>query len=108
MFPSATAKRKALLRHEARLHHDKPGVVTISGKRYTGRVDRDPRDWLPSDGGATRGQRMVARILKSAMDSPPAQKALVTHDGVQFKVSSIGGDNATDVAWVLRCVRWMD
>ena len=51
---------------------------------------------------------MVARILKSAMDSPPAQKALVTHDGVQFKVSSIGGDNATDVAWVLRCVRWMD
>jgi hypothetical protein len=82
--------------------------VTIGGKFYKCAVERNPRDWLPTDGGTTRGQRIRVDIFKSVLPSPPAQKTLVTHEGVDFKVSSIGGDNATDVAWVLRCVRWMD
>lgn len=108
MLPSPAAKRKALLMHEAALHNDEPGTITISGARYAAAVDLGQVEFLPVDGGSKRGQRLTAHVLKSRLDAAPGQKTLVTHGGVEFKLQECGGRNATDVAWVLRCVRWVD
>lgn len=109
MLPSSTAKKTSLLRHEKMLAHDQPGKLTIGGREYAGRVELGPKTFLPlADGGAARGQRLAARILKSALPTPPAEKTVVTHNGVEFKVSEIGGENSTEVAWLIRALRWLD
>lgn len=82
--------------------------MTIGDKRYEAAAELGPMEWLPTDGGTARGQRLTARVLKTLLATPPAQKTLVIHEGVEFKMSEIGGRNAGDVAWVLRCVRWVD
>lgn len=94
--------------HHAALSADRGSDLTIGGKRYAAAVELGSVQFMPTDGGSARGQPLTARVLKSLLKSPPAQKSLVTHDGVEFKVQEIGGRNATDVAWVLRCVRWIE
>lgn len=107
-FPPVSAFTAARTRHQEALQAQRPSGVTISGKFYAGAAELGPLEWMPTDGGTARGQRLTAHVLKSRLATPPGQKTLVTHEGVEFKVSEIGGRNATDVAWVLRCVRWMD
>lgn len=82
--------------------------MTINSKFHACAAELGPVEWLPVEGGTARGQRLTASIFKTVLKTPPGQKTLVHHEGVEFKVSEIGGRNATDVAWVLKCVRWID
>lgn len=107
-FPPPSAIKSARTLHQQALQSQRPSGVTISGKFHAGAVELGALEWIPTDGGTARGQRMTAHIFKTRLVTPPGQKTLIYHDGVEFKIQEIGGRNANDVAWVLRCVRWMD
>lgn len=107
-FPPPSAFKAAHALHEAALRAQRPSEVMIGSKRYAAAAELGPVEFLPTDGGSARGQRLTARVMKSALATPPAQKTLLIHDGVEFKVSEIGGRNASNVAWVIRAVRWIE
>jgi hypothetical protein len=107
-MPSPSVRRDSRLRHQSALQSDRPSGLKIGGVLYECAVELGPQEFIPVDGGSARGQRLRAHVLKSKLPTAPGQKSLVTHNDVEFKVQEIGGQNATDVAWIIRCVRWMD
>jgi hypothetical protein len=107
-LPPASAYRTALQLHQLGLESQRPSGLKIGGFFYAGAVTLGPVEFIALDGGSARGQRLTAYIAKSSLPTAPGQKSLVTHNDVEFKVQEIGGQNATDVAWIIRCVRWMD
>jgi len=90
------------------LQAQRPAVITIGTALFHCAAELGPVEFLPTDGGSARGQRLTAHILKSKLAASPKQKTIVTHNGVSFKVVETGGQNATDVSWIVRCVRWID
>lgn len=107
-LPPASAYRTALQLHQLGLESQRPSGLKIGGFFYSCAVELGPVEFIPIDGGSARGQRLRAHVLKSKLPTAPGQKSLVTHNDVEFRVQEIGGQNATDVAWIIRCVRWMD
>jgi hypothetical protein len=107
-LPPALAFHTARQLHQAALVAQRPSGLKIGGVLYECAVERGPVEFIPLDGGSARGQRLRAHVLKSKLPTAPNQKSLVTHNDVEFKVQDIGGQNATDVAWIIRCVRWID
>ncbi len=106
--PPPAAYRAARLLHQQSLTAQRPSSVLIGGTSRDAAVELGPVEFITTDSGLARGQRITARVLKSVLATPPAQKSLVYHDGVEFKVSEVGGRNANDVAWVIRGSRFID
>jgi len=105
-FPSAAALASARQRHEDALAAAYPGTVILSGSGYAAAINVGPVEWLPVEGGQARGQRVTVRILKSLLATAPAKDVMVSVNGVQFQISTVGGRNAFDKAWVISAVRW--
>lgn len=107
-LPPASAYRRARQLHQAALEAQRPSGITINGVFYACAVELGAVEWIPTNGGSARGQKLRADILKTTLATPPSQKTVVTHEQVDFKVQDIGGQNAGDVSWVIHAVRWMD
>jgi hypothetical protein len=107
-IPSAAAFKKLGMLHQLALQAATPAEITIAGVKILCSGDLGPVEFIPTDGGSARGQRLVLDVAKSVLATPPRQKTLVTHDGVEFKVTEVSGGNAHDVAWHIECLRWID
>ena len=107
-MPSADTIRAARIRHAGAVALDKGSEVTIAGQTYACTAVVGPLLRLPrrDGGGMIRVQNITLRILKSLLPVPPATKEPLTHDGVEFKTLHVGGQNATDVRWVIKAERF--
>ncbi len=85
-----------------------PGKIRLNGIEYDVAVLRGPLDWQPrADGGGTvRIQKLYVDLSKNDHPQRPEQTKLITHEGVEFKIADVDGDNATDLTWSITAVRF--
>ncbi len=104
----AAATTEAKQWRQDALEDANPQVVTIGGASLECEAHLSALEWQPrSDGGGmVRIQRLYVNLAKAKLPARPAKETVITHDGVEFKLSEIGGDNATDVAWHITAVRF--
>lgn len=79
-----------------------PATITIDGTRYegAGRIFAERPELEP--GGWRRVQRCTVWILKTRLRTRPTEEAEIVVNGLGFRVSEIGGDDATELEWVIR------
>jgi len=101
------AVQKARQRTQASREVVRPGNVTIAAKSYAAAVEiQEARPEQRSDGeGTIIVQRAIARVRKSLLPTAPARGTAIGIGALNFTVESTGGQNATDIAWVLHLTR---
>lgn len=84
-----------------------PGTITIGGTNYACavhlgkieyRMDTDSSNWK-------RLQPLTATVRKSLLATAPAKKSVIVFGGVNYQVDEVGGQNSTDVVWILKAER---
>lgn len=108
-FPSAAAAAAFdSLAQDADEGGENAGEVRISGQIYRAGVVLGEIHHVPSQdgGGMLRRQLAHVTVRKTLLPSPPAKDALVTVNGIEFKIDYVDGQNSTDAAWTLQAVRF--
>jgi hypothetical protein len=80
-----------------------PATVTIAAVDYAGeRVTPAGRgQFMP--GYESDTTECVIRIRKTLLATAPARDSFLTVSGTDWQIREIGGDNACDACWVLKC-----
>lgn len=102
MNPTAVAAAKARHQVSAELHRS--GVFTMAGRDYTAAIVFKPiiREINPNSGLWESKQPIRITVRKTVLPTPPARKAEVVVKGVTYIVhGELGGQNASDIAWVI-------
>lgn len=103
-----TAMDKARERQQATRELRKPGSIVIGGTTYKGgglylSAYKDE----PTESGTWKpAQRMTIFIRKSRLPTPPAKRTAYTCDGLRFSVDEVAGQSPTEIAWIIKGIRW--
>lgn len=101
------AVQKARQRTQTAREVVRPGKVMIAAKEYAAAVEilaAQPEQ--RSDGeGTVVAQRAVVRIRKTLLATAPARGVVIIIGDLSFTVDSTGGQNPSDISWVLHLVR---
>lgn len=106
---SYLALDQARARHQAAAERTFTSTITLFGTDYpaavlVGRVEQVMKD----DGsGWERIQDLTATVRKSRLPTAPAEKTHLIHGGVPYLIVNVGGQNAGEIAWVLKARRRM-
>lgn len=106
-FPSpATLTAHRRLHHAARVGM-RPGSVIIAGMTYDAEVYVGPveSEMHPDGAGTLLVQRIVARVLKTALAAAPARQTALMIQGLRFEVGKIEGQTAAEPAWLIHASR---
>lgn len=108
MSPAAIAKAKE--RQQASRELTSPGSIVWNSTTYRGgglylapsrEEQNDAGNWKPA-------QRMKIHVRKSLMATPPAKREKFTCSGHTWKVDDVAGQSATEIAWIIKAIRWPD
>lgn len=83
----------------------RPLTVTIEGTTYAGAGRLQQIAPRPTETGVDVMQEITIRISKEAMPAPPLAGGALEYEGARFVISSIGGQDAGAVAWVVTAGR---
>lgn len=107
-MPSALEAAKE--RHQAARELRAPGAVVFNATTYAGGgLFLAPfRAELNAEGNWRPAQRMKIHVRKSLLATPPSRKQKFTCGGYEWKVDEVAGQSATEIAWIIKGLRWPD
>jgi len=84
-----------------------PGTISISGTNYECAVHLGKVEYrMDAESGNWKAwQTLTATVKKSLMPTAPAKKTVVVFKSVNYKVDDVGGQNSTDLVWILKADR---
>lgn len=83
------------------------GEVEIAGVTYDAAVTLGAKRWVPGREGVgmEEEQSITISIFKTELETAPPRGLVVVYDGGRYEIADIGGQDAGDVAWILRGMR---
>jgi hypothetical protein len=105
-----TALEQARERHQAKRERDTPGSLVFNGTTYAGgglylsqfkAEQNESGNWLPA-------QRFKLHVRKARMATPPSKKQKFTSNGHTWKIEEVAGQSPTEIAWIIKGIRWPD
>ena len=105
-----SALQNARERQQAKLEREQPGSLVFNGTTYTGGGrDLSPfRQEQNESGNWAPAQRITLHVRKTLMVTPPAKRQTFTSSGHTWKVAEVGGQSPTELAWIIKGIRWPD
>jgi hypothetical protein len=84
-----------------------PGTITIGGTSYVCAVHLGKVEYRqnPDTGNWQRLQPLIATVRKALLAAAPGKKTVITFGGNQYQIDEVGGQNSTDLDWVLKSER---
>lgn len=81
-----------------------PGTVTIGGTDYACALVRPrQRQVLGDYSEDPEPVQLTVRILKTTLETAPAENSYLTWEGARWKIQSIRGQAASEAQWTLIC-----
>ena len=84
-----------------------PGVIVIASVDYACSAYLSPVQYKMDETTSLwkRWQTLTATVLKSLLATAPAKKSVITFNGADYQIDDVGGQNSTELVWVLKAER---
>jgi hypothetical protein len=108
---SQAAIQRALEIQQAKLEELRPGEMTMDDTTYSGgglHIGALEQVQKADGSGWVSIQRFTLHVRKSLMPSPPAKRKTFTSNDKTWRTDETGGQGPTEIAWVIRGVRFPD
>ena len=104
LAPAIAAARQ---RHQSALEDVAGDSVQIGSTSYKAAVSLSPVRDVPSEDGSgwEKLQTLTAVIRKTRLRTAPGKRTAITYEGVEYLITSIGGQSPLDVAWRIQADR---
>jgi hypothetical protein len=101
------AVQAACQRHQTITEALHPGSITLAGKNYTAAISLGTIQQVPQEDGSgwDKLQTLTVQVRKALLPTAPGKRTVITHNGVDYLVTTIGGQSAQEPAWRIQAER---
>ena len=93
--------------HEGGKEQLQPATITIASISYVCAVElgKVRYEMDTESGNWRRLQPLTAFVRKTLLATPPDKKSIIVFKALNYQVDEVGGQNSTDLVWVLKAER---